>query len=253
MKEIRELIKLILMWLSAAIYRSKGSKILYYHDVFSTINYKALDDDRHFGTSLELFAKHVEVIRQEGYKIVQHITKPKGQVAIMFDDGFRGIWECRKYFYEQHICPTIFLPVEFIGEKSKGILTEEEICELQDHGFVFECHSWSHRPLTEVPHTEFKHELVDSKKYLEDLLSKKVESICLPLGYFTDDILENIGNAGYTTIYSSIPGSVDFRPHGMLPRNLCQFATPEEVRLILRGGNEILKSRYEKLHNYTSK
>jgi len=241
------------MSVSALVNNNHGSKILYYHDIFKTANYRALDADIQMGTPLELFAKHVDVIRREGYEIVPHITKPEGQVAIMLDDGFRGIYECREFFYEQKIYPTIFLPVKFIGEKEKGIMGKGEILELQQQGFIFECHSWTHRPLTEVPHTELKHELVDSKRYLEDLLCKKVESICLPLGYFTEVILKYVNDAGYTTIYSSIPGSVDFRPHGMLPRNLCQFATPEEARLILRGGNEILKSRYEKLHNYSSK
>ncbi len=241
------------MYVSALTHNDHGSKILYYHDVFRTVNYRALDADIQMGTPLSLFARHVEVIRRQGYEIVPHITKPKGQVAIMLDDGFRGIYECRDFFYGQQICPTIFLPVKFIGEKEKGIMSKEEILELQQHGFVFECHSWTHRPLTEVPHTDLNHELVDSKEYLEDLLGKTVEALCLPLGYFTNSLLEKIRNAGYTKIYSSIPGSVDFRPHGMLPRNLCQYATPEEVRLILRGGNEIMKSRYEKLHNYSSK
>jgi len=241
------------MQISALSHNNHGSKILYYHDVFENENYKALDADIQMGTSLELFAKHIEVIRQEGYEIVPQITNPKGQVAIILDDGFRGIYECRSFFYNQKIYPTIFLPVKFIGEKEKGIMSREEILDLQQHGFSFECHGWTHRPLTEVPQRDLVHELSDSKKYLEELLREKVEAICLPLGYFTEDILEKARDAGYKRIYSSIPGSIDFRPHGMLPRNLCQYATPEEVRLILRGGNEIMKSRYEKLHNYSSK
>lgn len=241
------------MCVSALTHNDHGSKILYYHDIFRTVNYRALDADIQMGTPMELFVRHVDVIRHEGYEIVPHITQPKGQVAIMLDDGFRGIYECREFFYQQKIYPTIFLPVKFIGEKEKGIMSKEEISELQRYGFIFECHSWTHRPLTEVSHLELNHELVDSKQYLEDLLGKKIEAICLPLGYFSDRLLEEIRNAGYTTIYSSIPGSADFRPHGMLTRNLCQYATPEEVCLILKGGNEILKFHYEKLHNYSSK
>lgn len=249
----RNNIKKVLMQISALVNNNHGSKILYYHDIFKTTNYRALDADIQMGTPLELFAKHIDVIRQEGYEIVPHITKPKGQVAIMLDDGFRGIYECRDFFYEQKIYPTIFLPVKFIGEREKGIMCRKEILELQQHGFIFECHSWTHRPLTEVYQDELVYELSDSKNYLEDLLGKDVESICLPLGYFTEDILKHINDAGYTKIYCSIPGSIDFKPYGMLPRNLCQYAIPEEVRLILKGGNEILKSRYEKLHNYSSK
>ncbi len=249
---VKTVIKNALMRVSALTHNDHGSKILYYHDVFATVNYRALDTDIRMGTPLLLFARHVEVIRRQDYEIVPQITRTHGQAAIAFDDGFRGIYECRDFFYEQRIYPTIFLPVKFIGEKEKGIMSKEEILELQQHGFNFECHGWSHRPLTEVSENELNHKLVDSKKYLEDLLGKKIEAICLPLGYFTEKLLEKIHNAGYTKIYSSIPGSIEFRPHGMLPRNLCQYSSPEEVRLILKGGIEILKSRYEKLHNFSS-
>ncbi len=249
---VKTIIKNALMYVSALTHNDHGSKILYYHDVFRTVNYRALDADIQMGTPQELFAQHVDVIRQEGYEIVPHITEPKGQVAIMLDDGFRGVYECRDYFYGNNIRPTIFLPAGYVGAIDKGLLSKDEILDLQSHGFRFECHGWSHLPLTDVPPAELGHELVDSKRYLEELLNQKVESICLPLGFFTTSLLNEVSKAGYTTIYSSIPGSVDFRPHGMLPRNLCQFATPEEVSLILKGGNEILKSRYEKLHNHSS-
>lgn len=249
----KSMIKHGVMTLSSMFHNDHGSKILYYHDIFKTINYPALDADIKMGTPLEMFKRHVAVIREEGYEILPHITKPKGQVAIMLDDGFRGIYECRDYFYGQKIYPTIFLPVKFIGRSDLGIMTKEEILDLQKHGFCFQSHGWTHSPLTEVAESELQHELADSKQYLEDMLCKKIDSICLPLGYFTEDILKEIRSAGYTNIYSSIPGSGDFKPHGMMPRNLCQYATANEVRLILRGGNEMLNSRIESFHNHTAK
>lgn len=250
---IRNLLKHSLMRVSSWANNDHGSKILYYHDVYRDENYKALDTDIYMGTHIDLFAKHVEVIRKEGYQIVPRISEPKGQVAILFDDGFRGIWECRHFFYENKIYPTIFLPVDFIGASDKGILNLEEIRELQNNGFLFESHGWTHRPLTEVPESEMNHELEDSRLYLEEKLGKKVTGLCLPLGYFTEDIISKALLAGYKDIYSSIPGTISDKPHDMISRNLCQYATPHEVRLILRGGNQMLKSRYERLHNHDSK
>lgn len=238
---------------SALMHNNRTSKILYYHDVYSTVNYKALDADICMGTPLEMFKRHVDVIRKEGYEITPRISQPKNQVAIMFDDGFRGIYECREFFYAEKIYPTIFLPSDFIGNTSKGIMSENEILELQQHGFIFECHGSTHRPLTEVNDTELYSELTHSKKKLSEFLGKQINAICLPLGFFSEKLLERIREAGYTDVYSSIPGDITQSPHGMFPRNLCQFATPKEVRLILRGGNEMLKSRYENLHNRTNK
>lgn len=248
---IRDLAKYSILVVGSLARRNRGSKILYYHDIFSTRNYRALDADIFMGTPLELFKEHVRVIREEGFEIVREITQAEGQVAIMLDDGFRGIYECREYFYENGICPTIFLPVDFIGRTDLGIMTEEEILELQAHGFRFESHTWSHRALTSVPAPELAHELADAREKLSGLLGRKVKGLCMPLGFFSDQILAKIRQNGYTDIYSCIPGNFNDRPLGsLIPRNLCQYATPREVRLILRGGNELLKSRYLKLHHH---
>jgi len=247
---VKSIIKRTLMHISALTHNTHGSKILYYHDVYRTVNHKALDADVHMGTPLHMFARHVEIIRHEGYEIVPRITRPKGQVTIMFDDGFRGLYECREFFYEQGICPTVFLPVDFIGDTSKGIMTEAEILELHNHGVNFASHGWTHRPLTAVPDAELSRELADSREHLAKLLGEPVAAICLPLGYFSDSLLERINEAGYTDVYSSIPGDVTDMPHGMFPRNLCQFATSAELRLILRGGNHLLIPRYHRLHNH---
>lgn len=247
---LKKWIRLLLLYCSSILKRNHKSKILFYHDVFSSVNYKALDDDVYMGTPLSLFKKHVEVIRKEGYAIVPRITKTEGEVAIMFDDGFRGIWECREYFYEQKICPTIFLPVDYIGRKDEGILTIEEIRELQQHGFIFECHGWSHKDLTSFNDEELKRELGESKVELGKMLGKEITGICMPIGIFSDHLLEEIQKYGYKDIYSCIPGNYDHHPHGiLLTRNLCQFASPLEVKLILRGGNELVRGRYERLHH----
>lgn len=242
------LLKQTVMWVGSLLSRNRGSKILYYHDVFETTNYRALDADIYMGTPLDLFKKHIAVIRSEGYEIVRKITKPERQVALMFDDGFRGIWECREYFFDHGLCPTIFLPIEYIGRKDLGMLTIEEVKELQRFGFIFQSHTWTHRPLTSVPKDELSKELVDSKNKLSEMLGTKVNALCMPLGFFTPTLLQQIREAGYTEIYSCIPGNVSEAPHGLLARNLVQYVSPFQLKLILRGANEFIKKRYYKLH-----
>ena len=222
---IKEEIRLMLLYASSILYRNHKSKILFYHDVYDTVNYKALDANVYMGTPLCLFKKHIETIRKEEYAIVPHITKSEGEVEIMFDDGFRGIWECREYFYEQGICPTVFLPVDYIGRKDEGILTIEEILELQQHGFIFECHGWSHKELTQFNDKELEHELADSKAELGKMLNRDVTGLCMPVGLFSDHLLKEIKKYGYEEVYSCIPGNYDYRPHGFLRTlNLCQYS-----------------------------
>jgi len=240
---IRQAFKKNILYFSSVINCNTKSKILFYHDVYMTINYKASDADVFMGTYLDVFKKHLEVISKEGYAIVPRITQPEGQICIMFDDGFRGIYECRQFFYDNHIYPTIFLAVDLIGKD--GFLTKEEILDLQHHGFIFECHSWSHRDLTIWNDEELKLELGESKEFLSEMLNKKVTEICLPLGYFNDHLLEQLKSYGYKKVYSSIPGNYcEQTIGGMIARNLVQFSSPSEVKLVLRGGYQSMVNRY---------
>lgn len=245
---IRTIIKNSILWFGSLLHRNHASKILFYHDICGATSYKSLDSDVLMGTPLELFKKHLEVIAEEGYKIVPRITQPENEVAIMLDDGFRGIWDNREFFYEQGICPTVFLAVELIGKE--GFLTESEILELQSHGFIFECHSWSHTNLAMKTDAELQRELGEARSYLSQLLGKDVRELCLPIGYFSDHLIELARAYGYTEIYSSIPGNY-FSPVacGLRARNLCQFAAPQEVKYILRGGPELIRMRYEQMHH----
>lgn len=256
MDRIKRTVKFVLLLIGSIVCRNHKSKILYYHDIYLDHSYKSLDSDILMGTSIEMFKKHLTAIKNEGYRIVPQITNPEGEVAIMLDDGFRGIWDNCQFFYENNLCPTVFLAVDLIGKE--GFLTEEEILELQNHGFIFQCHGWSHKDLTSFNDEELKKELVDSKNHLEKLLGREVSEICLPLGFFSDHLVELTKKAGYKEVYSSVSGTYDNRVIGyMRTRNLCQFSSPLNLKLILNGGSEIFRKRdinrhYKKYANTAS-
>lgn len=237
----KDSIKTGLLGLGAMRYRNQNSKLLYYHDVYDVFRYTDM------GTPMGLFERHLEVIGREGFLVVPRIKNDEGEVALLFDDGFHGIYDVRQFFYDRYICPTVFLAVSMIGKE--GYLNKEEILELQQHGLNFESHGWSHKDLTSFDDQGLHHELVDARQWLSDFLQKDVRELCLPLGYFSERVVAYARGAGYTTIYSSVPGSYHQLIHGSLrARNLLQFASPRQVRYILRGGNEVFRPRLEKMH-----
>lgn len=243
---MKRIVKLLLLWFGSLIFRNRDSKIIYYHDICGDAFYQSEDSDVLMGTPLEVFKKHLDIIQKEGYKIVPKISNPKGEICLMLDDGFRGVWDIRGFLYEYNIKPTIFVAPELIGRS--GYLNLDEILELQQHGFAFECHSWSHRDLTSFNDEELNRELLDSKVWLSEHLSNSITSICLPLGRFSDHLIGLIKEYGYEEIFSSIPGSYkDVIFDGLRRRNLCQFSSPLEFKMIIRGGNRIFENRYRHL------
>lgn len=249
---LSKIIKKLLLQISSIICYNNDSKILFYHDVYDAQWYKALDCDENMGTHINVFKKHINIIKKEGYNIVPRITNKKKEVCIMFDDGFRGIWDCKEYFFENNIYPTVFIAIDLIGKP--GYLTEEEIKFLQERGFIFECHSWTHTNLARKNDIELKLELSSSKETLSKILNKEITEICLPIGFYTEHLVDKAKEYNYKKIYSSIPGNYyDTLPNGLIRRNLCQHSSANDVKYILRGGFELTKKRYEKMHNLTQR
>ena len=238
---MKEFVKTIILILGRFICGNKRSKVIYYHDVH--------EDEKHqyteMSTPLSLFIKHIRIIRSYNYDIVNQIIQPNRQIQIAFDDGFRGIYDNKDFFVKEHIYPTIFIATSLIGQPN--YLNIEEIFELKRLGFNFQCHSKSHSNLSKFNVKELEDEIVNSKKELETILKSEIDSICFPQGYFSDLVLKVCESAGYKWFYSSIPGPFN-KNCKLVYRNLCQFASPLQFKLILNGGMFILKNHYKSLH-----
>lgn len=231
-------IKTILLKISSLINSNKASKIVFYHDLFSDIRYTDM------GTDINLFLKHLSIIKSYGYDIVTDITQKEHQIKVCLDDGFRGIWDTQKLLLENNIRPTVFIAVDLIGKE--GYLNKSEILKLQEKGFIFQSHGWSHKNLTSFHGSALEKEIRGSKDYLTGMLNKPVDEICFPIGYFSKEVYDECIKSGYKTMYSSIPGNFHDKIifDGIKTRNLIQYYTPTEVKYVLNGALEPFKIRY---------
>ncbi len=238
---VKELIRTTMFVIGRIIWHNKNSKIIYYHDFFDGKSYTNM------ATALSLFKRHLEVAKKSGFEIVDSITSPKGELAVMLDDGFRGIWDCRQFFYDNNIHPTIFIAKSLVGQD--GYLSEEEIKELSSHGWIFQSHTVSHTSLNDFSITNLEYELKESKLYLESILGKTVNAICAPQGKYSNWTCEHAYRAGYDVFYSSTPGDyyerlTDFS--FVITRNLCQSLTPFQFKMAINGGYKIFQKIYFK-------
>ena len=236
---ISQYIKSIFIRLAAIFYVSNRSKVIFYHDIHSKRKYTDMS------TPIELFEKHIRIIKESGYEIVSKIDKPIGQIEISFDDGFLGIYK------NINIIKELDLPIQLFVITSNldapNYINKSQLLELDSFSQItISSHTHKHSILNKISEIEIEIELETSKKILEDILNKQINSLCFPEGKFSNKVIEIAKKTGYSNLYTSIPGFYfDQFSVGVIKRSLVQFASKGEFNAIIKGGDHILSKWYQ--------
>lgn len=117
-------------------------------------------------------------------------------VTTSWDDGHKIDFKLSDLMKKYNLTGTFYIsPLDReIPEKDR--LTDEEIIRLSD-GFEIGAHTMTHPRLSTISLEEAEKEIVGSKKYLENLLSKKIISFCYPGGDHNQDHQKIVENAGF--------------------------------------------------------
>lgn len=238
---MKEIIRTLLFILGRLLFSNRKSKVLYYHDVAK----KEGNIYTSMSTDFEEFAKQMNILPFFG-EIVPIITKSEGQFMIAFDDGFKGVYDNKDFFVTNRILPTIFVAKNLVGKD--GYMDESQIKELNDLGFNIQSHTVSHVDMTSLSVEELRDELAVSKSYLSSLLNKDVDEICCPIGYYNEQVIEEAKKARYKKVFLSYPSPYALNDI-VTGRYFCQSLSIFQFKLLLRGGMDILRNRYKKLHH----
>jgi hypothetical protein len=127
--------------------------------------------------------------------------------TITFDDGYEDNLGVLSALCDRGVRPILFIPTDFIGvvnswEYSARLfparhLTAGQIRRLSDSGVVIGSHGASHRSFTALPSQRRTAELDRSRKTLEDITGKPVDSISFPFGRFNDTVIAETRACGY--------------------------------------------------------
>lgn len=221
--------------------RNVDGKIFFYHDVYKLSRYY------NHATPLELLVAQVQAARRAGFSPVRGVPTTARTFQLCFDDGYAGVFECQEELVKLGVLPTIYLAPSLCG--TLGYLNREQIVHLHNNGFIFESHTWSHSWLPSCDDEKLERELVDSKKWIEDLIGGQVRQLCFPRGLFSRRVYERALEVGYEELVSSIPGSVNqvIMPK-VLPREIVQDYSPREFVFALQGAMRMFSLRYFKRH-----
>lgn len=176
--------------------------VLMYHDIYdlspdesgfnreSMLQYKVLRKD---------FVEQVESISQ----FVK--TNKDTEIIFSFDDGGLSSFTLAAPILEEHgIKGLFFVSTKYLNKD--GFLTSEHLIELEKRGHKIGSHSYSHpNNLKELDANEQNMEWERSFEDLYKILGHKVEDISIPNGYYDNNSLPFLGEAGIINIYTSEP------------------------------------------------
>lgn len=203
--------------------------------------------------SLAEFSSHLDWLADRNFSVLSLADaiarNDRGEVSagrsvvLTFDDG------CKCFL--EHIVPelerrqmsaTVFVVPSQIGgsnawdlsrgERIEGLLTTGELRDLASRGFEIGSHSRSHADLLGIDAASLSREVSGSKKELETLLDRTVETFCYPYARFDRVTAAAVRDAGYLAAVSAygMPG-VSTRNRFALPRAVVQ---PGSSRLEFR-------------------
>ncbi len=176
--------------------------ILAFHNVSAT-----LKEDK-WGLTINTLdlEKKFQQLQEANYQTVfitelaQYIEKgqkiPNNLVALTFDDGTIGFYtEVLPLLKKYQIKASLYI---MTGVRSKNYVNAEQIKEIDQTGLVeIGSHTVYHQRLASLSEEEQFKELVNSKKYLENLLQKEIKVLCYPYGSYSEKTKELTKEAGY--------------------------------------------------------
>jgi len=120
-------------------------------------------------------------------------------IAVTFDDGYKDmLYTVAPIMFEYGIPFTVFVVTDFIKNNTNDYLNKKELIELSEFPNVtIGSHGKTHTPFTKLSEKQLVEELVSSKKYLEDVLGKTINSISYPHGAINQEIIKKVLDAGY--------------------------------------------------------
>lgn len=188
-----------------------GVPVLYYHSVTEPESNEVI-------ISPEKLRTQLKYIKDQGYitltmnelnnYLLNNSPIPKKSIVITFDDGYMDNYSnAFPILKELNMNATIFcITADLDGSY---YLSKEAIKEMSDYGIDIESHTVNHPKLDKMTYEDQLTELKESKKVLESITGKTVNSIAYPFGNFNDDSVKAAENAGYNLAFTTNRGLTD--------------------------------------------
>lgn len=208
-------------------HRTDRIPILLYHRLISREAVRAgriPDDEPIYASYDDVFAAHMDYLHRAGYVTLSlddvlairagRIAPPERGVVVTFDDGYESNYTMAFPVLRRNgQRATIFVapqPDEHTRRLVAGIdgfLTPAQMRELDSGGVAIESHTLTHCILADLDDDAARHELVESKRVLSELIGRPVRHLAIPRAGYSRRIRRLAIEAGYESVCCNNKGS----------------------------------------------
>jgi peptidoglycan/xylan/chitin deacetylase (PgdA/CDA1 family) len=203
--------------------------------------------------SVGKFEEHLKFIRDNGYHVItmgdflQFIEGkkelPEKSLMITIDDGYEGVYTGAYPLLLKYRFPaTIFVYRNYIRKDESSTqksLTVAQILEMKKSGLIeVGSHSYSHMVMTRRGSMNdhdylvfLDHEIVESKKAIEDMLGLTLDTMAYPFGAYSFETNAIVKKAGFRAGFSVVPSYNTAGTDRFLLRRTIIYNTTNVIRL----------------------
>ncbi len=221
--------------------------------------------------TLHQIEAHFKYLKHHGYStitfeelsLIKRFDQDKKYVMLTFDDGYRDNYTLLMPLLEKYgLKATVFMVTGKAENswdlKDEGrtfpLLTSDQIIEMSKKGVEFGAHTVTHADLTQVGIEEAWKEISESKKNLENLLGKRINSFAYPYGRTSAAIQELVKKAGFTYGIGTVNGPLAMHQDKFNIRRIVIHPNTTLVRFARKvKGNYVYKKNKGFVYNDSAK
>lgn len=196
----------------ATILARKQVPILCYHQIR---DWRAKDSKsaRDYIIPVANFKEQMQMLADSGYhsispdQLYAYLTTgtalPSKPVLISFDDGDLDQYETALPILDQHgFKASFFIMTVAIGRRGyQPYMDKAQIKDLSDRGHTIGLHTWDHHNVKKYQGNDWKIQIEEPKKKLEDIIGKPVRHFAYPFGLWNEAALPELKKRGLLTAF----------------------------------------------------
>lgn len=212
-----------------------GTSCLMFHSIRNDMNGDI------FSVNSKKFEEMVQILKECKCEHLGSIHEKDNKVVVTFDDGFEDNISFAYPILKLNNIPfTIFMISDFVNKE--GYLSRFQLQKLSDDPLVtIGIHGKTHNPLLKIDKKLAKEELYESKKEIEEIIGKNVDTMSFPHGSYDDELVDYAMEIGIRKICTSDPGFINKNKKTINRVTIYKYDTIKTFEDKLKGKWEIVK------------